>query len=78
MDIQKKRVVGCPGNLLKQNTGLSVPAGLGLSLNLLLAEVFGVNRGANYSLVPGLADILEDQTNADFEDIVPEVCHEKI
>jgi hypothetical protein len=31
-----------------------------------------------YSLVPGLADILEEKTNADFEDIVPEVPCEKI
>lgn len=31
-----------------------------------------------YSLVPGLADILEDKTNADFEDIVPEVHYEEI
>jgi len=31
-----------------------------------------------YSLVPGLADILEDRTNVDFEDIVPEVRYEKI
>jgi len=31
-----------------------------------------------YSLVPGLADILEEKTNADFEDIVPEVCYEEI
>jgi len=31
-----------------------------------------------YSLVPRLADILEEQTNADFDDIVPEVNHEKI
>ena len=31
-----------------------------------------------YSLVPGFADILEEQTNADFEDIVPEVDYEKV
>jgi len=31
-----------------------------------------------YSLVPALADILEDKTNADFENIVPEVYCEKI
>ncbi len=31
-----------------------------------------------YSLVPGFADILEEQTNADFEDIVPEADYEKI
>lgn len=31
-----------------------------------------------YSLVPGLADILEEKTNADFEDIVPEVKYEEV
>lgn len=31
-----------------------------------------------YSLVPGFADILEEQTNADFEEIVPEVDNEKV
>ena len=31
-----------------------------------------------YSLVPGLADVLEEQTNTDFEEIVPEVRYEKI
>jgi len=31
-----------------------------------------------YSLTPGLADILEEKSNADFEDIVPEVTYEKI
>lgn len=31
-----------------------------------------------YSLVPALADILEDKTNADFEYIVPEVYDEKV
>ena len=31
-----------------------------------------------YSLVPRLSDILEDRTNTDFEDIVPEVRHEEI
>jgi len=31
-----------------------------------------------YSLVPGFADILEEQTNTDFDDIVPEVDYEKI
>jgi integrase len=31
-----------------------------------------------YSLIPRLSDILEERTNADFEDIVPEVGHEKI
>jgi len=31
-----------------------------------------------YSLVPGFADILEEQTCTDFDDIVPEVKHEKV
>jgi integrase len=31
-----------------------------------------------YSLVPGFADILEEYTNTDFEDIVPEVDYEKV
>ena len=31
-----------------------------------------------YSLVPGLADILEEKTNAGFEEIIPEVCYEEI
>ena len=31
-----------------------------------------------FSIVPGLADILEKKTNADFEDIVPEVKYEEI
>lgn len=31
-----------------------------------------------YSLTPGLADILEEKTNTDFEDIVPEVHYEEI
>jgi integrase len=30
-----------------------------------------------YSLVPGLADILEEMTNEGFEDIVPEVDYEE-
>jgi integrase len=30
-----------------------------------------------FSLTPGLSDILEEKTNAGFEDIVPEVPHEK-
>jgi len=31
-----------------------------------------------YSLVPGMADILEEKTNTDFEDIVPEVDYEEV
>jgi integrase len=31
-----------------------------------------------YSLIPRLSDILEDRTNTDFEDIVPEVRYEEI
>ena len=31
-----------------------------------------------YSLVPSFADILESQTNCDFDEIVPEVCYEEI
>ena len=31
-----------------------------------------------YSLTPGLADILEEKCNADFEDIVPEVEYEEV
>jgi len=31
-----------------------------------------------YSLIPRLSDILEDKTNSDFEDIVPEVRYEEI
>ena len=59
-----------------------VDEGFGFDAKLLYLSKSMGHRGVEstkyyYSLVPGLADILEEKTNTDFENIVPEAYYEE-